>query len=104
MDRPPDSASEQRAAQVFRRLVKLDPESPVLFHFAPDAQGLFVEWLQDLEAKVRGGELHPALISHLSKYRSLMPTLAVLFELADWAAGLGGGESVSLDHTKQATA
>ncbi len=32
------------------------------------------------------GELHPAMIAHLSKYRSLMPSLAALFELADKAA------------------
>jgi hypothetical protein len=31
-----------------------------------------------------------------------MPSLALLFELADWAAGLGGGESVSLDHARRA--
>ena len=50
-----------------------------------------------------------ALISHLSKYRSLMPSLALLFELADRAAsGRLNQESadlfVSLEHAKQATA
>jgi putative DNA primase/helicase len=74
-----------------------------------------VEWLADLESKVRGGELHAALVSHLSKYRSLMPSLALLFELADRAAGgfdgfvgANPGESqnfcVSLEHAKQAAA
>jgi len=51
---------------------------------------------------VRRDELHPALISHMSKYRSLMPALAVLFELAEWATGNGSADTVSLEHTRQA--
>ena len=51
------------------------PRTPMRFRYAPDAQELFVEWLAELEAKVRGDELHPALVSHLSKYRKLMPAL-----------------------------
>ena len=102
VDRGPDPPSEELAARVFRKLADVDANTPMRLRFAPDAQELFVEWLADLESKVRGGDLHPALVSHLSKYRSLMPSLALLFELADSAAGLGGGESISLDHTKQA--
>jgi putative DNA primase/helicase len=76
-----------------------------------------VEWLAELEAKIRGDELHAALISHLSKYRKLMPGLALLFELADRTAnggfegfvGAPSGDSskihtVSLRHTQQAAA
>jgi putative DNA primase/helicase len=62
--------------------------------------------------KIRRNDLHPALISHLSKYRSLMPSLALLFELADRASiegfdgsCLAGRENfVSLEHTRQAAA
>jgi putative DNA primase/helicase len=89
VDRPPDAASEQKAALVFRRLVEMSAETPARFRFAPDAQGLFIDWLADLEAKIRGHELHPALVAHLSKYRSLMPSLALLFELADRAGSVG---------------
>jgi putative DNA primase/helicase len=115
VDRKPDTTSEEMAAQVFRRLVALDPNNPPRFRFDPAAQELFVEWLADLESKVRGSDAHPALVSHLSKYRSLMPSLALLFELADRAAGgfdgfVGSnlGESrnfwVSLEHAQQAAA
>ena len=89
VDRAPDAASEQQAARVFRGLVDLDAEKPMRFRFSADAQGLFVRWLAGLEAKIRGDELHTALVSHLSKYRSLMPTLALLFELADLASSVG---------------
>jgi putative DNA primase/helicase len=112
VDRPPDAAAEQKAALVFSRLVEMSPENPARFRFAPDAQELFVEWLAELEAKIRGDQLHLALISHLSKYRSLMPSLALLFELADRASFEGFDGSVlanstnfvSLEHTRQAAA
>jgi putative DNA primase/helicase len=51
---------------------------------------------------VRGDEFHPALVSHLSKYRKLMPSLALLFELAEWAAGNSAMRAVSLDHARKA--
>jgi putative DNA primase/helicase len=96
IDRSPDATSELRAEAVMRRLAEIDPEDAPRFRFAADAQELFVEWLAELEAKVRGEELHPALVSHLSKYRKLMPALALLFELADHAAeGFAGFEGGS---------
>jgi putative DNA primase/helicase len=87
---------------VFRRLVKLDAENPTTFRYAPDAQLLFIEWLTELETKIRGNELHPALISHLSKYRKLMPALSLLFALVD-RCGEGDG-SIALEHAQQAAA
>src|ERR1039457_6763582 len=105
VDRVPDAASEQQAARVFRHLVELDVENPARLRFSSDGQELFVEWLGELEAKIRGDEeLHPALISHLSKYRSLMPSLAVLFHLTEVAAGNGNADTVSLRHAQQAAA
>jgi hypothetical protein len=47
------------------------------------------------------------MVAHLSKYRSLMPTLALLFELADAVAsssGIGEGKTISLAHARQAAA
>jgi len=70
------------AEKLYRRLAHLDAgATPV--SYAPDSQELFVVWLTELEGKVRANDLHPALVAHLSKYRSLMPSLALLFELAD---------------------
>ncbi len=101
VDRAPDAASEQEAARVFRKLVEMDGEDPARFRFASDAQELFIDWYAKLEAKIRGDELHPAVISHLSKYRSLMPSLALLFHLAEAA---GGGNTVALDNARRAAA
>jgi hypothetical protein len=113
VDRAPDPTYEAIAKRVFGNLVALDSEGPMRFRFAPDAQELFMKWLGKLEARVRGDDLHPALVSHLSKYRSLMPSLALLFELADWAAegpgvagaiGSDGFLCASLEHAQQAVA
>lgn len=102
IDRPPDADAAAQARKVFHALTEMSIDEPRRLSFATDAQELFNDWLSELETKIRGGQLNPALMAHLSKYRSLMPSLALLFEHADWAAGLGGGESVSLDHARQA--
>jgi len=105
VDRAPDKPSEQLAAEIFRKLVALDAENPMHLHFSPEAQTLFVEWYADLQRKIRGEELHPALVSHLSKYGKTMPSIAALLALAEWAAaGDGGTCAVTLRHAQQAAA
>jgi len=42
VDRAPDASSEEQAALAFRKLVELDPEEPVRYRYAPEAQELFV--------------------------------------------------------------
>ena len=106
VDRPPNPKALATAEKVFVALAKISTEASVRACFAPDAQSLFFDWLADLEGKVRGESgIPPAMVAHLSKYRSLMPSLALLFELADRAAAdeeIGLGMTVSLDHAKQA--
>jgi hypothetical protein len=65
--------------------------------FAPAAQEAFSHWREELERKARGDDLPPALASHLSKYRGLIPRLALVWHLA--SNGLG---PVSLEATLQA--
>lgn len=112
VDRAPDPTSEAMTARAFRNLVDLDSEGSMQYRFAPDAQEMSIGWLTRLEARIRGEELHPALVSHLSKYRSLMRTLALLFQLADSVAAgrpsLEAGPTkpdqcmlVSLEHAQQ---
>jgi putative DNA primase/helicase len=49
---------------------------------------------QDLERNLRSGDLHPALASHLAKYRKLVPTLALINHLADAGHGLIGKDAM----------
>ncbi|MEN9374943.1 MAG: hypothetical protein RL710_100, partial [Pseudomonadota bacterium] len=86
VDRRPDSSAQQQIMQVFERLCSLQPQSesePQVWRFSPAAQALFEEWLVPFEMNLRADELHPALISHLSKYRKLIPALALVFALVD---------------------
>jgi putative DNA primase/helicase len=86
VDQAPNVEAGQEAAQAFERLSALQPASdtePQIWRFTPAAQALFVEWLVPFEKELRSDELHPALVSHLAKYRKLVPALALLFALID---------------------
>lgn len=56
---------------------------PQEWRFSPEAQALYWEWVEPFENEIRGEELHPALVSHLAKYRKLIPALALIFALVD---------------------
>lgn len=99
VDRWPDSEARKRAYAVFDGLDHLeagllgadhdpaDPDGIPFLRFAEEAQVLFDAWRAGLEKQVRDGDLHPALESHFAKYRSLIPSLALLLHLADGASG-----------------
>jgi putative DNA primase/helicase len=99
-DSRPDAAAFKAAASVYRRIAGLDEKKPLLLRFSDDAQAFFVEWLTNLmNVDLLNDELHSSLESHFSKYRSLMPSLALLFSLADECT-----ETVGLAHSRQAAA
>jgi putative DNA primase/helicase len=86
VDQWPDTPAKRAAWEVFERLNQLQPASetePQEWRFTPEAQALYWEWVEPFETEIRGEELHPALISHLSKYRKLVPALALIFALVD---------------------
>lgn len=91
IDRRPDSWARQTFYTLCERLTALDPENPLLFRFGPEAQEVFVDWLSDLETRLLGTSLSPLMAGHLGKYRSLFPSLALLFELADRVVSEGFG-------------
>ncbi len=93
VDRYPDSEARDHVGKIAERLDNLHPESigaetdkyggvPFL-RFDETAQRLFSEWRAGLEVRLRSGEEHPAIVSHLSKYRKLIPTLALINHLCD---------------------
>jgi Protein of unknown function (DUF3987) len=99
VDSAPDASAQRAAKSVYQRLAGMDVASPLRLKFARDAQTLFVDFLTDLENRIRGNDLSPAMKAHLSKYRSLMPSLALLFTLAD-----GQTDCVPLEQAKRAAA
>ena len=55
--------------------------------FDAEAAETFIEWLGRLETRLRSGDLHPTVESHLAKYRSLIPSLALIIHQVDGHKG-----------------
>lgn len=111
IDRAPDIAAREKAVEIFRRLDRLDAvvlgaqaedeRNPPFLRYSEEAQEIADQHRADLEHRVRRPSDHPALISHLGKYRSLVPSMALLFHLADCVVGQAKGP-VSADAVKRA--
>ncbi len=109
VDRYPDTEAREAVNRLAERLDNLDPDSigaeadkydgvPFL-RFDDAAQSVFSEWRRNLETHLRSGEEHPAIVSHLSKYRKLIPSLALINHLCD-----GGRGAVTLESLLRAIA
>jgi putative DNA primase/helicase len=93
VDRWPDTRAKNDAFEVFRWVDSLDPAAAgaeldedrglSFVRFDPAAQGLFDAWREGLENRLRGGAESALMAGHLAKYRSLMPSLALLLHLID---------------------
>jgi hypothetical protein len=97
VDRSPDSQAREAVNMLTERLDSLnfavigaesDPYGGVPFlRFDEAAQAIFSEWIVALDTRLRSGEEHPAIVSHLSKYRKLIPSLALINHLCDTGQG-----------------
>jgi hypothetical protein len=112
VDRAPDTAAQEAFSKICWAIAHFSSADPVLGRFSPEAQLLFREWWRELEEKVNGlGS--SAFAEHLDKFPKLMPSLALLFELADYGCtdGFEGFEvlrgapfRISAENTKRAIA
>ena len=93
----PHTAAQQRAADVYAQLIKLEAENPLRLKFDANAQQMFIAWLTALETKIRSVDTPSVLRGHFAKYRKLMPALSLLFALAD-----GHMDAVPLESAKRA--
>lgn len=71
------------------------------FQFALDAQEFFYAWWSKLEERLRSSDEDPIMSEHLGKYRSLLPSLALVFHLIEMADQQGSG-AITLHSTEQA--
>jgi len=98
-DRAPNAVALKTAFDIFQFLDQRVPANwgeeigevrgiPAL-RFDPEAQEFFNSWRDRLEQRLRSDEMagRDAFESHLAKYRSLMPSLALLNHLVEVAAG-----------------
>ncbi len=104
VDRFPDADAAKAASEVFKRLgspkkltdiSEFDATTKMIhLKFDDAASTKFIEWLGQLERRLRAGDLHPAVESHLGKYRKLVPALALVNHLIDDAGKEVGLESL----------
>lgn len=105
-----------RARKSFNGLYELDPKTigakqlaeefggGYYVQFDTQAQEFFQEWLTELENDLRSDTFDtPSFASHVAKYRSLMPSLALIFHLLDCVSG-NQSNDVSLDNAQKAAA
>lgn len=110
IDRPPDNKAISQAHKCFAQLDNLSVEDgeTIVLRFSDEAQEFFYKWWGNLESDIENGEFeHPALVAHFSKYRSLTPTLALIFHLFNVVAAsrdVTEKEKVSLDAAMKAAA
>lgn len=94
VDRAPDREARERVRALVNRLDEMTAERlgadagavPVL-RFDDDAQALFDAWRETLELRLRSGSDHPTIEAHLAKFRSLVPSLALIIHLAEHCGG-----------------
>ena len=111
VDRWPDSDAKNAAYAVYQRFDDLpastigelpgafDSNTTSFLRFDAEAQDRFYAWMVDRENHLRSGAEHPAVESHLTKYRKLLPALALIIHLAE-----SDGGPVTLDAVTRAVA
>lgn len=97
IDRKPNYQAKERVLAIIKNLVEMDflqqgaekeaHDRFPYFRFDEEAQKLFYLWLTELENEKLRQDDPPILLEHLAKYRSLMPSLALVFQLIDIADG-----------------
>jgi len=98
VDRWPDSPARKMLAEVFELLADLEPGEfatvdefddggiPWL-RFDRDGQAVFDRWDSALQRRLRSDDLPEAFESHLSKYASMVPSIALVLHLASGDRG-----------------
>lgn len=100
IDRVPNASARQQVYEVFNKIdqVQCHDENDIpAVRFSDTAQSAFNEWREVLESRLRSNDIAcSAFESHLAKYRSLMPSLALLFWLLEDPNNIHGGSAISL--------
>ena len=105
VDRSPNLRAQEKACEFFNRIDALSPSDTAIqgVNFCPPAQEVFNHWRLELEKKLRSEEIGcHAFESHLAKYRSLMPSLALLFWILENPQNISAHGAVSLSATSKA--
>lgn len=113
VDEYPNKVARERVSRIIKKLAGMDftqygaetDEGEIslpCLRFNDEAQELFNEWLTELQGKLQEDEA-PVILEHLNKYRSLMPSLALIDHLVNVADGTASGP-VGLQSAEKAAA
>ena len=112
VDEYPNQLARNRAYKTIKALAEMEfheygaeiqgERSIPYYHFSENAQEVFYEWLTELQEKIQVDD-SPVMLEHLSKYRSLMPSLALIDHILNIADGQQPGP-VTLESTEKAAA
>jgi hypothetical protein len=101
VDTKPNKAEKQRAYSIMATLAELDfiqygavqgeHDDRPHFRFDDDGQAVFNQWLIELQTIKIKQEENPLMVEHFGKFRSLMPSLALIFHCIDIADGKARG-------------
>ena len=82
-DQAPDPTALKKYEALIVKFQDLENPNgePIEFRFSTDAQVLFMQWWEGLQASIDDEELHPAIESHLGKYPKTIASLALIFQL-----------------------
>jgi hypothetical protein len=111
IDRQPDREAKDRVFKIIRKLTEMDftqhgaikdtRDRFPYFRFDEESQSFFYNWLTNLECEKLQADDQPIVLEHLSKYRSLMPSLALIFHLIEIADG-APSQHISISATARA--
>lgn len=97
VDTKPDRSAKHRVYEIMEKLADMDftqfgatldePDGIPHFRFDDAAQAVFNAWLTELQTCKIIEEDNPLMAEHFGKYRSLMPSLALIFHCIDLADG-----------------
>jgi putative DNA primase/helicase len=96
-DRVPNTEAEESYQIVFDRVARVSKfpditgdlaEGPDVRQFDDEAQSVFDAWAEANDRLCRSDTLPPVLTSHLSKFGSLVASLALIFAVADEVKGV----------------
>jgi hypothetical protein len=111
IDTIPNKAEKLRAFDIMKGLAELDfigcgavqsqYDDRPYFRFDDAGQAIFNSWLTELQTVKIQQETNPLMVEHFGKFRSLMPSLALIFHCIDVADGKARG-NVSVHAAKLA--
>ena len=83
IDEPPNKDVDSIAWAIFTELYDLEDK---ILCFCPKAQEVFTNWFKDsirIIDELNKGEAQHNLVNHITKYRKMVPAIALLIELAE---------------------